>query len=329
MLLWWLPWLLCVPVGHAEAPQTPTPTQELFDALLNLHQPDAVERVNALLERGADPNVRLPDGGTPLTLLLTTEKLLRATRGAAPVEAVARMLVEKGADVNAADVEGNTPLALAESLGLNDLAIFLRANGASPPKIENLFDAAKLGDLERAQFFLTQGDVNAKDQTGYTPLHWSVTRRHADVARLLLTSGANVNARDKEQNTPLLAATNWVPGGGEGQAPAEFEIVQLLIDKGADVNAKNRAGETALLHAVMYIPTEATKLLLAKGADARTVRQFLTRGGEASGAARLVLFLRIIQSRDVALLDMLEQFEILPADVIQEIREALSRSVPR
>jgi hypothetical protein len=45
--------------------------------------------------------------------------------------------------------------------------------------------------------------VNAKNKDGYTPLHRTAINSYADAARLLISSGADVNAKDKESRTPL------------------------------------------------------------------------------------------------------------------------------
>lgn len=54
--------------------------------------------------------------------------------------------------------------------------------------------------------------------------------------RSAIEAGANVNARDLNQSTPLhLAATI-----------AEIELIRLLIEKGADILAKNVSQQTPL-----------------------------------------------------------------------------------
>ena len=56
------------------------------------------------------------------------------------------------------------------------------------------------------------------------------------MVELLLSSGADINARNEDQQTPLIA-----------MSVASFtEGVELLISKKADVNAKDRSGKIAL-----------------------------------------------------------------------------------
>jgi ankyrin repeat protein len=75
--------------------------------------------------------------------------------------------------------------------------------------------------------------------------------------RKLLDSGADVNARDADGNTPLILASFY----------ASPQCLELLIDQGADVNAANKAEVTALIRAATSY--EKTRLLVAAGANVR------------------------------------------------------------
>ena len=46
-------------------------------------------------------------------------------------------------------------------------------------------------------------DVDARNQDGYTPLHWAAMDGHVETAALLLDRGADVDARDERGATPL------------------------------------------------------------------------------------------------------------------------------
>ena len=79
-----------------------------------------------------------------------------------------------------------------------------------------------------------------------------------------MDKGADVNARTKSGETPLmLAAAGNQP---EGNQP---EVVRLLLDKKADVNARDDEGRTPLMFAAENGRLENAKLLLSEGADVR------------------------------------------------------------
>lgn len=62
---------------------------------------------------------------------------------------------------------------------------------------ETLPAACRDGDLELARLLLSAGaDVNARDKSGETPLHRAAEEGRADVVRLLLEAGAESEAAD-------------------------------------------------------------------------------------------------------------------------------------
>lgn len=100
---------------------------------------------------------------------------------------------------------------------------------------KQLFEAAIDGDLSAAQSAIEAGaNVNAKDEHQRTPLHWAAEHHFTYLPLLLIEQGADVNAKDKRQQTALhVAAQN-------GHA----NLAQRLIEKGADVNARNELHRT-------------------------------------------------------------------------------------
>ena len=87
-----------------------------------------------------------------------------------------------------------------------------------------LLHAAWVGDIERIQSLVSRGaDVDAKDKDGDTPLHSAVSFDYYDVVELLIEEGANVNTKNQKGKTPLSLAKDK---GSE-------EIVELLRKHGA------------------------------------------------------------------------------------------------
>lgn len=103
-------------------------------------------------------------------------------------------------------------------------------------------------------------DVDARDENQYTPLHAVASEGSVKVAAALIAMGADVNARTIAQSTPL--HNIW--------HEQSIEMAATLIDNGADVNARDDEGATLLWMACdMRAPdkTELIEFLIKKGAD--------------------------------------------------------------
>jgi ankyrin repeat protein len=82
----------------------------------------------------------------------------------------------------------------------------------------------------------------------------------------LLRSGANVNAKDHDDRTPLHYVC-WNQGDGRGQV----ELVKVLVSAGADIEAKDNGGWTPLHLAGYHGNLEIVEELVTAGADIRAV----------------------------------------------------------
>jgi hypothetical protein len=104
---------------------------------------------------------------------------------------------------------------------------------------DDIFDAAKSGDLEKVKALLKDNPdlVFRKDILGQTPLHLAAWNGHKDAVELLLVSKADVNAKDKGGATPLFMAA-W-----KGQK----DVVELRMD--AALRSHGRAQRTSLRQA--------------------------------------------------------------------------------
>lgn len=97
--------------------------------------------------------------------------------------------------------------------------------------------AAFFGRPASAQRLLTAGaDVDdvAQNSTAVTPLHSAVAGRHADVVRVLLDAGAQVDVCQQGGWTPLHAAAQ----------NGDIQSVELLLAAGANAEAFNNAQHT-------------------------------------------------------------------------------------
>lgn len=105
-----------------------------------------------------------------------------------------------------------------------------------------------------AEFLLNKGaDVNARDNGDATPLYWATTVV-TGTAAILLAHGADVNAKDNEGTTPLHHVLS--PNDAES-----------LVNRGADVNAKDNRGNAPLHTSAMSANKQLVIVLLASGAS--------------------------------------------------------------
>ena len=108
------------------------------------------------------------------------------------------------------------------------------------------------------QLLLLNGaDLEARDESEQTPLHFVAQKGLNDTLRDLLQKGANIEARDKWGLTPLCIAASK---GQDG-------ITRILLENGADIQARTHDGQTALYYAVLNDRETITRILLENGAD--------------------------------------------------------------
>ena len=97
-------------------------------------------------------------------------------------------------------VESQTAETVAE-------AVNLEAPKAKAPDI-SIYDAVRDGNIEAVKQHIAAGtDVNAQDDEDMTPLHYAALTGHKETVELLITKGADVNAKENLiRKTPLDAA---------------------------------------------------------------------------------------------------------------------------
>lgn len=138
--------------------------------------------------------------------------------------------------------------------------------------IEDLFEAIYYGDAKECTRIVRAGaDVRARlessDPDRWSVLHVAANRLQLDIARILLDEGADPNAKDRRDDTPLHVAASkgdrYLP---EWDVESIVGICGLLIERGADPNTINDAGQTPLFAAARKRP-EVCRILIESGAD--------------------------------------------------------------
>ena len=215
------------------------------------------ELVELLLDAGADAGQRDIEGVSALTIakadgfrdivaLLQSagaresqEELLDEAVRDGDLDAVERLL-DEGVDMNALDTDAyQTPLMTA--LQLRELDIFLRLvqAGADPTREgtgiettgENAISVAARQSSPWALRVLLEARARQADLNRALMLGCA----NASVLRVALEAGANVNAKGRRNETPLICAAS------AGAADA----VSALLEAGADVDATSEDGRTA------------------------------------------------------------------------------------
>ena len=136
-----------------------------------------------------------------------------------------RLLIRSGkADVNIADLSGRTPIFYAVEQGQTDTLRNLLSLGADVNAKDNngvtaLMRASSKKQQECLNVLLKQKNINVneKDFQDRTAIVYSVYATDVAPAQALLKAGADINSRDRDNNTPLLAlssAKNALTGAG-------------------------------------------------------------------------------------------------------------------
>jgi len=253
--------------------QCQTPLHEVLTDLHNSVLDFYVDAVRFLLDHGADVGAEDNNRSTPLHVISRYGNI-KATRllleHGARVDArddnhstplhfafrsgsagVARLLLEYGADINAQNKEDQTPQRLFLAMGSDNLDTdamrFFLDRGTDVDAVDNdhstlLHEASYRGNVKAARLLLGRGaNINARNKEGHTPLHRVLVGLHDGsgalyfhTIQLLFEYGADVDALDDAQSTPLHVASEY------GLAKA----TRLLLEHGANVHLKNNEGHT-------------------------------------------------------------------------------------
>ena len=120
---------------------------------------------------------------------------------------------------------------------------------------EQLIRAAETGDIPTVQRLVRVGaDINGRDAQGRTPVMAATQGNRVDTVRALIQMGADINIRDSRLDNPFLYA------GAEGL----MEILRLTIEAKADTTLTNRFGGTALIPAAERGHVEIVNELLTR-----------------------------------------------------------------
>ncbi|MGW1739843.1 ankyrin repeat domain-containing protein [Nocardia sp. NPDC001965] len=133
-----------------------------------------------------------------------------------------------------------------------------------PALAGQLASAAANNDAARVRELIARGaDLEARGESGRTPLVAATKNRATAAAAALIDAGADVDAKDDLEDSAYLYA------GAEGLD----DILELTLTHGADLRSLNRYGGTALIPAAEHGHVGTVRRLIDAGVDVDHVNE--------------------------------------------------------
>lgn len=240
-------------------------------------KPYAEQAVPILLQYGVDINAKDNVGNTPLHYAINAN--------------IMRLLLDVGADVHAVNNSGETPLIAATRRNADAAIQLLLEAGADPNGRDHEENTALhfAAQVEEGQTLIpilmkAGADINARNANGTTPLMFCAAEDWHKNVTALSCGQLNVNAKDNSGFTALhYAALNGYDasnlreiGATTGNALEDAIIyrnvddVKKLMEKGVDINMSNTRGYSPMHWAAINGQPEIIRLLLQAGALVNT-----------------------------------------------------------
>ena len=236
------------------------PDQHGWTPLIFVVKQNHVQCIDKLIKAGADVNIPGQYGWTPL-MLAVIENHVQCLNA----------LIKAGAVVNIKSKQGNTALNLAAHWGREACLKLLIEAGADVnipndhrttplcSSIDGQFDVFFVNKLIDGQYKFCEVGASA------------IGGRWENIPDILVKAGANVNQRDRDGSTPLMAAVAY----------NLMRITNMLLTAGADVNIRDRRGRDALGQAAGRNYYKAIELLCKAGADVNNCNEALLTAARA------------------------------------------------
>ncbi len=155
-------------------------------------------------------------------------------------------------------------LALFRAIASRDGREVARRLNASPELATRPIHIGATRD-DAETYFLTP--IHHYVYRGDTALHIGAASHQRQLTESLVTTGADVIARNRRGAEPLHYAADGGPAAGGWDAVAQRDVVTYLIEIGADPNAVDNSGVAPLHRAVRNRCSMAVSALLDHGAD--------------------------------------------------------------
>jgi ankyrin repeat protein len=180
-------------------------------------------------------------------------------------DSIALMLLDHGVNYNYVYECDSTPLHMAAENGCVTVVERLLSLGHMVDK-KNISGCTPLhvaSNKDVIRVLLAAGaNANARDNHDWTPLHKAAEKGVAKGINLLLRSGANISALTDDGSTALHVAPTRTTHDSA-------KIIKLLLDIGLGVNDRFRRGSSPLHDACSVSGVKAAALLLMNGVDVK------------------------------------------------------------
>jgi ankyrin repeat protein len=224
---------------HARNKEDQTTTQLLLTNIWS-HSPhsDCIDVIRLFLERGVDVDSSVDSNHSTMLHLASFWRNLK----------LIQLLLDHGANINTQDNDDQTPLQK------------LWANIAHPGPQDD--------DIDIIRLFLERGvDVDSSvDSNHSTMLHMASFWRNLKLIQLLLDYGANINARDNDDQTPLQKL--WTNFKYSEPRDGDIDIIRLFLEHGTHVDSSMDSNHSTMHHMASYWGSlELVQLLLDHGSN--------------------------------------------------------------
>jgi 26S proteasome non-ATPase regulatory subunit 10 len=163
------------------------------------------------------------------------------------------------------DDDGRYAIHWAASSNNYDIVLLLADQSSFDPDVQDgsgwtpLMISASVPENDRVlNLLLSKGaDVNAKNSSGNTALHFVASKKNLETAKILIENKASTRVRDRRGQYPIhrAAATGSVP------------MVLLFLRNRSPLNATDNEGFTPLHHAIAEGHGDTAVALIKEGAD--------------------------------------------------------------